>query len=99
MNAIGMHAMMNCTFDTTCLRRPCRRVSLRARLLALAVAFGGGLLAASGEQWLLEEAPPAVNELTLATCVLDGVYGDVEPAAACTLTSKADEAHEREHTL
>ena len=91
--------MMNRTFDTTCLRRPCRAVPLRARLVALALAFGGGLLAASGEQWLLEEAPPAVNELTLATCVLDGVYGDPEPAAACTLTSKADQARDAEHTL
>jgi len=99
MNATGTHALMNCTFETTCLRRSRPRATLSARLLALALALCGGLVAASGEQWLLEEAPPAVNELTLASCVLDDVYGDAQPAAACTLTSKVDDAHEKGHSL
>ena len=100
MNAVmGMHASMNCTFETACRARPRRRVTLGARLLALALVFAGGLLAASGEHWLLEEAPPVVNEMTLATCVLDDVYGDLQPAATCTLTSKADDAHEQGHPL
>ena len=97
--AMGTNVLMNCRLGSPCYTRSPRRVPLAARLVALALAFGGGLLAASGEQWLLAEAPPAVNELTLATCVLDDVYGDAQPAGMCTLTSKADEAHEQGKSL
>jgi len=94
---MGTNALMDCTLRNSCRARPRQRVPLAARLLALALACAGGLLAASGEHWLLQEAP-AVNEMTLATCTLDSVYG-VEPAGACTLSSKADDDHEQGHSL
>ena len=94
--AMGTNVLMNCRLGSPCYTRSPRRVPLAARLVALALAFGGGLLAASGEQWLLAEAPPAVNELTLATCVLDDVYGAARPAAACT---SGNEQPERGHAL
>jgi len=97
--AMGTYALTHCTFDSDCRNRPHRRVPLANRLLALALAFAAGVLAFSGEHWLLEEAPQAANEMTLATCVLDDVYGDLRPAATCTLTSKADDAHEQGHPL
>ena len=80
--------------NAACRPTPRRRISLVARTLALALALAAVLVALSGEQWLLEEAPPAVNELTLATCVLDDVYGNVLPAAACTSND-----HDKGHAL
>ena len=93
------HALRNCRLEGTCRSQPHHRTPLAARLLALGLSLAGGLLAASGEQWLLEEAPPAANELTLASCVLDDVYGDVRPATDCTLTSSAQDAPARGHAL
>ena len=94
--AMGTHALTYCTFESPCRSRARRRVPLGTRFLALALAFAAGVLAVSGEHWLLEEAPPSVNELTLATCVLDDVYGAARPAAACT---SGNEQPERGHAL
>ena len=97
MNAVmGTQALMNCTFETACRNPPRRRAPLAARVLALALAFAGGVLAVSGEHWLLQEAPATANELTLATCALDDVYGAARPAGTCV---SPDQQHAQGHTL
>ena len=43
---------------------------------------------ATGEHWMLEHPATAANELIVATCVVDAVFGEAEPAdAACTANS------------
>jgi hypothetical protein len=77
------------------VRRHRRRRAVVARVTALALALGAGVLVFSGEHWVLAEAPRTPDELTLAVCALDNVYG-VQPAAVC---QKPTVQHEQGHPL
>ena len=58
--------------------------SLLTRLSTLALALAASYAVFSGERWLLERPPATTNELVVATCVVDVVFGDAVPASACT---------------
>ena len=58
--------------------------TLLTRLSTLALALAALYAAFSGERWLLERPPATTNELVVATCVVDVVFGDAVPASACT---------------
>jgi hypothetical protein len=78
---MGTHVMDQCRTHCRARRSP-RRRSVVARITALALALGAFVLVFSGEHWMLAEAPRTPDELTLAVCALDDVYG-VRPAAVC----------------
>ena len=80
---MGTHVLMDCRMRAHCRAQPPRRHGIASRITTLALALCALALVLSGEHWVLEEAPPAANELTLATCVLEDVYGDIRPAAVC----------------
>lgn len=48
-------------------------------VIALAILYG----MYSGERWLLEHSPASANELSVATCMVDIVFGDGPPINAC----------------
>ena len=83
---------MNCP-NSSCRAAPPVRVkpALAARLIVLAIVAVALLLMVNGGTWLLEESPAASNELTVATCILDVVYGEAAPADACTATDQNDD--------
>jgi hypothetical protein len=56
------------------------------RWTTLAVAVFALLLMLNGARWLLHEAPPAANELLVATCAIDSFGGDEAPLRVCTET-------------
>jgi len=85
--------LMTCSGShTTCAGRRERRAehtqpakpSLLTRLSTLALALAASYAVFSGERWLLERPPATTNELVVATCVVDVVFGDTVPASACT---------------
>jgi hypothetical protein len=91
---MGTHVLTTCR--THCNeRRPPRRRGVVARITALALALGAFVLVFSGEHWMLAEAPRTPDELTLAVCALDDVYG-VRPAAVCF---NPNVQHDQGHTL
>jgi hypothetical protein len=47
------------------------------------------LLMLNGARWLLQESPPAANELLVATCVLDAVADDAR-LRVCTETRASE---------
>jgi hypothetical protein len=58
-------------------RRPKRvRPTLRSRLVTIAIALAVLYGMYNGERWLLEHSSASANELTVATCVVDIVFGD-----------------------
>ena len=60
------------------------------RLAMLAMAFVVLALMVTGEHWMLEHPATAANELIVATCVVDAVFGDAEPADTfCTATGES----------
>ena len=81
---------MTCTGShTACAARRERRAeptkpTLFTRLSTLALALAASYAVFSGERWLLERPPATTNELVVATCVVDVVFGDAVPASACT---------------
>jgi hypothetical protein len=85
--AMGTHVLLHCPTEMTRCARPRRRSSLRERLALLVLVVAALMLGFTGERWLLETTPVAANELTLATCVVNDVVGEVHPAAACTSAS------------
>ena len=52
----------------------------------LAIALGMLGLMAYGERWMLEHPATAANELIVATCVIDAVFGPTDQADVCTTT-------------
>ena len=55
----------------------------------LVMAFAVLALMVTGEHWMLEHPASAANELIVATCVVDAVFGDAEPAdAVCAAASE-----------
>ena len=85
--------LMTCTGShTACAARRERHAELLqptkptlfTRLSTLALALAASYAVFSGERWLLERPPATTNELLVATCVVDVVFGDAGPASACT---------------
>ena len=72
-------------------RRLCRaRPRPAARIVTLAIALAVLALMVSGEHWMLEHPASAANELIVATCVVDAVFGDAKPAdTVCTATRES----------
>ena len=65
---------------TVAARRKSRIGTRVERLTLAAIAL---LLMLYGEQWLLQQAPAAADELTVATCVIDAVDGTDARANVC----------------
>ena len=84
-----MEAHLTMTCGRSCaarrLRIPTRaRPTLGARLTTLAIVLIGLLVMSYGQHWVLARSALDANELTMATCVVDAVYGDAGRAAVCT---------------
>jgi hypothetical protein len=79
---------MNC-----CRARPSAQAkpTVAARLIVLAIAVTALLLMVNGGSWLLEESPAAANELTVATCIFDVVYGEGAQPDACTSANQNED--------
>ena len=60
--------------------KPALRTRLAKAFIVLAVLYG----MFSGERWMLEHSTAGANELMVATCVADAVFGDSGAADACT---------------
>ena len=59
------------------------RPTLRSRLVTIAVALAVLYGMYNGERWLLGDAPASTNELAVATCMADIVFGGDAIANAC----------------
>jgi len=57
--------------------------ALRSRLVTIAIALAVLCGMYNGERWLLEHSPASANELVVATCVVDVVFGDGAPKNLC----------------
>ena len=66
--------------------------TLRSRLVALAIALTLVYGMYNGERWLLGEAPASTNELAVATCMADIVFGGDAIANACARADTAANA-------
>ena len=86
---------MTCTapYATCASRRAARaKPTPPTRLSKLAIVLPMHSVLVIGERWMLEHWPAAANELIVATCVLDTVFGDAVPTNACTSTGTSDDA-------
>jgi hypothetical protein len=63
--------------------RTVRKGRIGRRVERLTLAAGALLLMLYGEQWLLQRAPAAADELTVATCMIDAVEGTPAGANVC----------------
>ena len=72
------HAVMRCTSGAPCHQRRSRssKPTLGFSWTTAVLAVVALLLMLNGARWLLQESPPAANELLVATCVLDAVTHD-----------------------
>ena len=66
------------------LRATLEKPPLLARLAKLAIALGVLYVMFSGERWVLEHSAAGANELIVATCAADAVFGNSGDANACT---------------
>ena len=85
---------VTCTapYATCASRRVARaKPALRTRLAKLAIALAVLYVMFSGERWVLEHSPAAANELIVATCAVDAVFGDAAPTSACTSAGASDD--------
>lgn len=71
--------------STACAARRTKRArpTLRSRLATIAIALAVLYGMYNGERWLLEHSPSSANELTVATCMVDIVFGGGAPANVC----------------
>ena len=91
--------LMTCTGSySACASRRERRgepkptkPALRTRLITLTLVAAALYVMFSGERWLLERPPATTNELVVATCVVDVVFGDARPADACMSAGSGNE--------
>ena len=92
---MSMTMPMRCPPGNPCHQRrsPSSRPTPGVRWTTLAVAAVALLLMLNGARWLLNESPPAANELLVATCALDSISSDEAPLRVCTET-RATEAAE-----
>lgn len=65
--------------------------ALRTRLAKVAIVLAMIYVVFIGERWVLEHSPPAANELIVAICVVDVVFGDAIPANVCTKVGASDD--------
>ena len=72
-------------YDRCCAARRAKQAkpTLRSRLVALAIALTLVYGMYNGERWLLGDAPASTNELAVATCMADIVFGGDAIANAC----------------
>ena len=72
-----------------CASRPVRprKPTLRTRLTTFVIALAALSAMFAGERWMLQHSPTAANELIVATCAADVVFGD---AHACTSTAPSN---------
>ena len=77
-----------------CAARGAKRAkpTLRSRLVALAIALILVCGMYNGERWLLGEAPASANELAVATCMADIVFGGDAVTNACVRADTAASA-------
>jgi hypothetical protein len=68
--------------------------ALRTRLAKLALALAVLWVMFNGERWMLEHSAAGGNELIVATCAADAVFGNSAAENACTsaLNARADES-------
>ena len=66
-----------------CIVASRRQAGIAARVEKLALAAIALLLMLYGEQWLLQEAPSARDELIVATCMIDAIDGADARASVC----------------
>jgi hypothetical protein len=97
---MGTPLMMTCTAPyTACAPRRATRTkrTMRTRLATLAIALAALYVMFNGERWVLEHSPPAANELIVATCVADAVFGSTGPAknACMNAETRANDAATR----
>ncbi len=79
-------------YETCASQRAAReKPALRTRLAKIAIALSLIYVVFIGERWVLEHSPPAANELIVATCVVDVVFGDAIPASVCTKVGASDD--------
>ncbi|MEP6656086.1 MAG: hypothetical protein ABJC33_02560 [Betaproteobacteria bacterium] len=81
------HLPMTCpAYYAGCRSRTIQRATptMGARLITLVLVLAALLVMSYGARWQLEQSPAAANELTMATCILDAIYGDAGPANICT---------------
>ena len=76
-----------CASQRAARGKPAHRTRLAKVAIALAVIY----VVFIGERWVLEHSPPAANELIVATCVVDVVFGDAIPANVCTKVGASDD--------
>jgi len=98
-NIMATQLLMTCSASSAaCRSRRARRAqpSLGARLATLAIALVALGVMTYGERWMLEQSSAAASELTVATCMLDVVYGDEGPANAC---ASAGQNNDKEKAL
>jgi len=76
------HALKHC--PARCPRPVARaRPSVIARIRAIGLALAAVLLMLNGEIWLLQRAPGAPDELTVATCAIGAVDPEASLVKAC----------------
>jgi hypothetical protein len=90
---MGTPLLMTCSPYATCASRRVarRKPALRTRLAKLAIVLAALYVMVNGELWVLEHSPTAANELIVATCAADAVFGGAVPANACTSTGTSDD--------
>ena len=66
-------------------RRPPRaNPAVLAGVAKIAIALAVLYVMFNGERWLLEHSPTGANEMIVATCVVDAVFGDAASTNACS---------------
>jgi len=91
---MGTPLQMTCSapYATCASRRAARgKPTLRTRLAKLAIVLAALYVMFNGERWVLEHSPTAANELIVATCAVDVVFGNAAPADACTSAGTSDD--------
>ena len=77
------HTLGHCPSRCAPRRALRARVGVGARITAFSLALAALLLMLNGEVWLLQRAPGAPDELTVATCAIDAVDPDASLVKAC----------------
>ena len=79
--------------SAACAARRTKRVepTLRSLLGTIAIVLAVLYGMYNGERWLLEHSSSSANELTVATCMVDIVFGDGAPASVCAAAHMASD--------
>ena len=90
---MGSPLLMTCRapYATCASRRAARaKPKTRTRLAKVAIAMMALYVMFIGERWVLEDSPTAANELIVATCAVDMVFGSPAATNACASTEKSE---------